>query len=241
MSTLEAFRAAALRGQMVNMFKASFTLLAFAALASIPFTTAHEPVGAPREECDATAGQLETHEYGPNNGFTLLLPTDGSLPPCASGTNWDGHYEFASGGAWLLADEAGATTCFGTIADHSPFPFVQVHDALLGDAVVFSVYADALNNVPPLDPAEPDCGDYESDYGVWCEGSCSIGFPPGLDGSYQVYVSGTTGHVAATLAPNGGCCVATTWWDAFVCWIKHDMEGSGNTFMGDCGRLAGAD
>ena len=132
-------------------------------------------------------------------GLVLGQSSDGSIPPCPFGdSTWDGHYEFAYGGARL---QAAASVCTDAYADHTPGSIIHVVDAVLtlqlASDVAFSVYADTLNNDPV--PWEPNCGDFESDYGVDCVNSCAPGFPPGLDGTYQVYVSGTTGHIL-----NGG-------------------------------------
>jgi len=164
----------------------------------------HAPVGAPRNWCESLA-DMQTHEYGaPSTGFVIFLGQDGNINGECDGdpntsADYDGHIEFAFGGGWLTAARSegcnDVTTPPDTV-DHSPNPTVTVEDYVLhavGATVAFSVYADTLNNVPPVDPAEPNCGDFESDFGVDCTNSCTVGFPPGLDGTYQVYISGTTG------------------------------------------------
>ena len=179
-------------------------LLLVALFAGAPLSGAHpDGVGGPKPSCEAALDDLSVHEYGaPSTGFLLLLEGDFSVPPCDHDDgSWDGHYEFAHGGARLLASEPGAAACFGTYADHVPGGIIRVEDAVLamaGADVVFSVYADTQNNDPF--PREPDCGDFESDYGVDCVNQCAPGFPPGLDGSYVVYVQGTTGHVVSEAA-----------------------------------------
>ena len=161
-------------------------------------TLAHEPNmgGAPKDECE-TGFATVMHEYGPpSTGFLIFLGMDGSVPPCPYGDGtWDGHPEFAFGGAFI---QAAASACTEAYADHAPGGTIGVYDAGLssiGADVAFGVYSDTLNNNPIQE--EPNCGDFESDYGVDCVNSCDPAFPPGLDGSYQVYVSGTTGHVYA--------------------------------------------
>lgn len=113
--------------------------------------------------------------------------------------DYDGHAEFATGGAWLYVCDAacgpsgtgpGAIECFGDAAHHGTH--VTVWDQLLGPAA-FTVAADHLVRTFPSDP----CGDFESDISQACVGSCGIPFGTGPDGSYQVYVQGTQGHVIA--------------------------------------------
>ena len=158
-------------------------------------TSGHEAgAGAPKTECEPL-GSSNIHEYGPpGTGFVILLGLDASIPPCPYGdTTWDGHLEWAFGGAWL---QASASACTDAYPDHAPGALIAVQDAVLtglGSEVAFSVYADTLNN--DLVQSEPNCGDFESDYGVDCVNQCAPGFPPGLDGTYQVYVSGTSGHI----------------------------------------------
>lgn len=168
-------------------------------------------VGAPRTTCDSHTGDRD-HEYGPSTGFVLAAGTDGALD-CENLLQGDGHFEFALGGAWLLACEAscggdggGSFACWGTTADHAAFPEVVVYDQVLSSFeseddhagnVAFQVSADLVNNVPPLDPNESNCGDFEDDMMQDCVDSCFVTFPPGLDGSYAVYVSGTSGSIYA--------------------------------------------
>ena len=199
-------------------------LTAALASIALPPSLAHDGgVGLVKTQCE-TAGETSVHEYAHSNGFLLagdwitvnffgppaaepeprassgpttrlLQPllgetADGAVPPCPFGdTTWDGHYEFAQGGARL---QAAASVCTDAYADHSAGATIVVVDAVFVD-VAFSVYSDNLNN----DPFQggPNCGDFESDYGVDCVNICAPAFPPGLDGTYQVYVSGTTGHV----------------------------------------------
>lgn len=138
---------------------------------------------------------------------------DGSHDCDGDGTpgDSDDHFEWAIGGAWLLACDfgcaggtGGSVECWGVYSDHQAYPTIRVFDvglSVLGVDVPFGVYADNVNNAPPL--VGPDCGDFESDYGGPCANPCNVGamenvFPPGLDGSYQVYVSGTHGRIHAS-------------------------------------------
>lgn len=139
--------------------------------------------------------------HPPGSTLTLGRPVDGSFHDmkCPQGLGQgDGHAEWAIGGA-LLGASAMYEICYGAyIADHTPGSLIWVYDEVLtplGAGVHFYVYADYLTNVPPI--AGPDCGDFESDYGVSCVDACPPGFPPGSDGTYQVYVSGFYGHVSS--------------------------------------------
>lgn len=156
-------------------------------------------IGLPEDDCEEPFVGTLVHPYGPATGRVLSPPRDGAVPPCAYGDGtWDGHLEFALGGAWLLAAEPGASICFGGYADHDAGTEIFVYDVAfwsVGSDVAFSVASDNLNNMPPLDPNAPNCGDHESDFAADCVNRCTPGFPPGLDGSYQVYVQGTSGHV----------------------------------------------
>jgi len=200
-----------------------YYILGIAVALSIPsFGLAHEDgtAGIPKNYCE-TGFEPQAHDYGdPALGFVIFLGQDGNLQgECDSDPNtvadYDGHIEFAHGGAWLTA--AASPGCNdGDLVDHSPNPTVYAVDDVLtprGVPVTFSVYADTLNNIPPVDPAEPNCGDFESDFGADCTDSCAIGFPPGLDGTYQVYVNGGHGHVLTLLTE---------------CNDKKDNDGDGN-------------
>ena len=174
----------------------TYILAIAAALLAAPLAFAHEgSIGAPKPECE-DADDVWMHDYGaPSPGFVIFLGLDGSVPPCPYGdTTWDGHFEYAHGGTWI---QAAASVCTDAYPDAAPGVFIWVYDAILshqlGSDVAFSVYADTQNNNPVQEP--PNCGDFESDYGVDCINYCAPAFPPGLDGSYQVYVSGTTGHI----------------------------------------------
>ena len=194
-------------------------LLLAAPLSLTPATHAHEGgIGLPKTQCEDTK-EVGVHEYGaPSMGFLIFLARDGAVPPCPYGdATWDGHLEFAFGGAWL---QAAASVCTEAYADHAPGAPITVTDTVLsqfGSNVAFSVYTDTLNN--DLFQNEPNCGDFESDYGVDCVNQCAPGFPPGLDGTYQVYVSGTTGHIDA-----GSTGVIRT-----VCNDGIDNDGDGRT------------
>lgn len=113
---------------------------------------------------------------------------------CASPAGADGHHEFALGGALLLAEDPPAGRCWGEPAHHPPFGVVTVLDVEVPDAS-FTVAVDALDNVSPVGPLFESCGDGEEDFALACVSSCSVPFPPGLDGAYRVHVAGVAGHV----------------------------------------------
>lgn len=154
------------------------------------------------------ADEMNVHVYGPGDGGILLPPVDGSalsVDECGAETiPYDGHDEYAIGGAWLLACESfcgdsglggGSSGCYGTFADHPTFPTVHVYDYVAGELGLttgFTVAADYVSASPVLGT---DCGDFEADYAIGCVDVCTVPFPPGLDGSYQVFVSGTEGMV----------------------------------------------
>ena len=114
--------------------------------------------------------------------------------------DFDGHKEFATGGAWLLACDAacgssgtgaGAEACWGEQAHHGWD--VTVLDNAIGAGASFTIGADDVDVTGLNDP----CGDLQVDVSIECVGSCTPYFPPGLDGAYQVFVLGSQGHVIA--------------------------------------------
>ena len=117
--------------------------------------------------------------------------------------DYDGHAEYARGGAWLLVTSgagvpsadpnvgAGTVYCFGDEGHHANFATVTVDDLVLGAGVEVTVAADTVD----LTGVGEGCGDFESDEGATDVGTVTATFPAGLDGTYQVYVQGTQGHV----------------------------------------------
>lgn len=200
-------------------------ILGALAMLAAPLAYAHDPAGTPKNYCEPQSEWGVHDYGAPASGSLLLLNEDGNLfgdcdgstsvapgSPCygvdpADPVNsfyaglcdsevnlpvadYDGHREYALGGGWLLAG-ANALECFGDEAHHAEFGTYSVEDVALGSGASFSVAADTvdatgLNNV---------CGDFESDASQDCIGACSVGFPAGLDGSYQLYVQGTSGHI----------------------------------------------
>lgn len=137
------------------------------------------------------------HEYGaPATGNLIVGFVDGS-------GGCDGHAEYAVGGAWLLvttgtgeasADPnvgAGTLYCFGDAGHHTNFATVFVDDLVLGTAAEVTIAADTVD----LFGDGEGCGDFESDQDASDVGTVTATFPAGLDGSYQVYVRGSMGHV----------------------------------------------
>ena len=170
------------------------------------FTPCHVTAPPCPSQCGSGDATWLVHSYvssAASASETFLgPPIDANVADCDGDGllfDYDGHSEFAHGGAWILASEGdglteGASVCFGEPAHHSAYgPFV-VNDMALGPAS-FTVAADVVNLIGPDPITGLDCGDMESDQGSECVGSCMVTFPPGRDGSYQVYVLGTLGTV----------------------------------------------
>lgn len=147
--------------------------------------------------------------YTPCGAIYLDRPLDSDPGICPAPLNLpfadrDGHSEYASDGAWLLSANGASSYCFGESGHHPAYPQVEVYDFLLGAGVVFVVGADTTDDTIPRDavyyaanslPTGGSCGDGIDDVWIVCVGVCWVPFPPGLDGSYHVYVEGTVGHV----------------------------------------------
>jgi hypothetical protein len=195
-------------------------------LAAAPLASAHldGTMGYPKTYCEST--DIYTHDYGPvATGRVLSEMADGNLQDCDGDfdptnpvhwaeeiarvdldedgqvhelTDFDGHSEYARGGAWLLVVSGdgtfGSEACFGEPGHHPHFGPVHVEDFVLGEAATFRVTADSVS-VLPNPPGEPACGDLQADEQTLCLGSCSVTFSPGVDGAYAVFVEGTVGHV----------------------------------------------
>jgi hypothetical protein len=157
---------------------------------------------------DCVSGPLGTPCAGfddPADPLTFYVGVCDFNPPVA---DWDEHNEFAFGGAWILVNSgtgefnaagSGTLYCFGAEGHHAEFGPVDVVDTVLGAGATFTVAADNVDLVGSADPSQASgCGDFESDNGVDCIGTCTpteITFPAGLDGAYVVYVQGSLGHV----------------------------------------------
>lgn len=188
-----------------------------------PFAHAHIDGGlngTPKSYCEWW--DTNTHEYGPPvEGWLIAGLTDGSVPDC----DWDGvpggdgHFEYMSGGAILLAESWSSWECYGAWGDHPYFPYVTVTDLVLGGSLPFTVAADGADEFYPCgngfilpcqgDQTPPACdaGDQWITIDPLLEGEpfkpLLVDFPPGADGAYLVFVGdrdmqelGTQGHVA---------------------------------------------
>ena len=126
-------------------------------------------------------------------------------PPVA---DWDGHNEFAFGGAWLLANSgagvpqppnvpAGTLYCFGAEGHHPNFGPFTVEDLLLAGspAILANTIFLVASDTADISGTGEGCGDFQSDESWGCLTSCDVTFPPGLDGAYVAYVEGTLGHI----------------------------------------------
>lgn len=181
-------------------------LLALALVA--PLALAHNPAGSPKNYCEAPF-EWNTHDYGPlANGQFVFIGVDGNQAGDCNGDgipgDYDGHHEWASGGAFLLAENnpgpggPGTIACFNEPAHHPYFGPITVIDAGPSPYVGFYVAVDTVSIL-----STSPCGDNIDDMWEICYGTCFVTFPPGLDGSYHVRVgvpyegsgAGTQGHV----------------------------------------------
>lgn len=191
---------------MTARFLATSVLLLLAA----PFGAGHPDLpGLPDPHCESTAPEWSDHDYGPvANGVVILTFIDGNVEDCGGDGgpgDYDGHSEYARGGAWILACEEGcgglgggdgAFACFGEHAHHDQYGPFTVDDFASGPTVPFYVAIDDIG------PVILPCGDGLLDHATLCVGTCVVTFGPGYDGSYHVFVGdpitpavGTQGHV----------------------------------------------
>lgn len=202
--------AARLRVENPKMDKRFLLALATVLVAASP-TFAHQP-GGTKNYCEDYDERV-VHDYGPPaTGLAVFLRQDGNLLSDCDGdtvlADFDEHSEFALGGAWLSVDSGdgntgGSVICLGESGHHPRFGPISVEDMVLGVSTPFVVTADRENLHPPP-PGEPDCGDFEVKARQECTGACTVSFPPGLDGTYVVYVGdartgnpGTAGHIVS--------------------------------------------
>lgn len=164
--------------------------LLLVALAAAPFADGHGSGGEPKTYCEWSVGDVNVHDYGRGDGFSLAAVASGDSDGCLGDAT---HFEYADGGALLVA--AAVPECGWPTADHLAFPTVYVSDVVPDVDVRFWVYADTVDNLPSVDPDAPECGDLEADVGVACVNACAVPLPPGLDGTYVVFVEGVRGHV----------------------------------------------
>ncbi len=176
-------------------------------LVATPLAGAHldGTKGYPKPYCEIGVDTL-VHDYGPVASGELLSDfMDGNVQDCNADLvfgDFDAHSEFARGGAWMLVVSGdgnyGTLACFGEEGHHPSYgPFV-VDDLVLLDTATMRIAVDTVSLIP-TPPGQPDCGDLQTDVEATCVGSCSVTFPPGIDGAYSVFVTGTVGHVSTTL------------------------------------------
>ena len=161
----------------------------------------------------ATGRLIQAYEDGnlaDCDGVFTFEPYVNPADPLDSGFRWDppladfdGHAEFSRGGAWILVESgtgepsadptvgAGTLYCFGDAGHHPKYGPFWVNDTVIEEGVSFLVAADITDLLEDGD----GCGDFTSDVRSTCIDTCKVTFPPGLDGTYQVYVQGTQGHV----------------------------------------------
>lgn len=164
-------------------------LLVAALLAAAPFAGAHLPPygpnGTPKPYCETT--DFDTHDYAmPSMVGGTFVTMSGPKSGCLGPT--DHHGEHARGGAYLAAyDEGpfmpGSGWCMGEVPHHPVGGPVTVVDNVIASGVRFLVAADSFTAL-----LHHECGDFVEDQWVWCVDSCAVPFPPGLDGTYHVYL-----------------------------------------------------
>jgi hypothetical protein len=177
------------------------TLLLVSLVASAaPAALAHSPAGTPKNYCEDPS-EWNTHDYLPvANGKLFFYSQDGNFGGDCNGdgvpADFDFHLDYAFGGALLtVADVPACNTEFAHHPRYGPF---SVIDNVFGSGQAFWVTAD-LFSVLSGNP----CGDFESDVTEGCVGTCSVTFPPSLDGTYRIFVGysaggpGTSGHVCS--------------------------------------------
>lgn len=186
-------------------------------LLAAPLAFAHNDglAGVPKPYCEDVKDDRWVHDYL-GGAVVLTGIMDGSLEaecPYGAGSEnptFDGHFEFAYGGALLVSRST--PECGLPYEDHPEFPSVWVVDDVLttqGGSVAFSVAVDTVDVTNGQFP----CGDGDTDLSVDCVDFCAVGFPAGLDGTYAVFVQGTAGHVFTNPPP--------------ACYDNKDNDGDG--------------
>jgi hypothetical protein len=235
-------------------------------LLATPLSLAHDPAGTPKNYCEPET-EWNIHDYGgPVSGNAITGSRDGNVAGDCSGAtdlnlcaslgpsppftasagfcdgplaDFDGHKDFAYGGAFLHADSgdgvsSGSVACHGAEGHHETYPTVVVEDVVLGDDSLLFFVVTADYSRAGFEPAEgPDCGDNlvevcnPADPVDQFEQLCnprdqaivglsghdiangtrgvSVPFPPGVDGTYNVFVGqgGTLGHIFTTAYGTG--------------------------------------
>lgn len=161
-------------------------LVLVAAFVAAPLVYAHSPAGTPDTTCEDTVAEIADHDHGPPITGWIFGFQESNLEDCNGDTtpgDDDGHAEYARGGAWLLVNSGdgvtgGSIACFGEAGHHPAFGPIEVVDLILGPTVYFEVGADTINLVGPDPVTGTDCGDFQSDNGTSCVGTCTVTFPP---------------------------------------------------------------
>ena len=159
--------------------KIFLALLVLALLA--PAGLAHTPPG-PKNFCESPP-DWSTHDYWTQGGVgrVILGPYDGNGTSCSHTSivpEYDGHLEFAIGGAYLAADNGGvyasgpwagaswgSQACFGEDADHTPMTTIYITDLVTGGSVGMDITSDYARDAVPADTdpttgAQTICGDH---------------------------------------------------------------------------------
>lgn len=185
-------------------------------LLALPAAFAHSSSpGLPKTYCEDSS-EWNVHDYGvPAEGVLISNLRDGNtVGDCNADTvfpDYDGHLEWAVGGAWLLVQggdgvSSGTIACYGGEGHHPEFGPITVTDNAFASTIPFTVAADTVSFVPPVGP---DCGDFENDVAATCISTCFVTFAPGPDGAYQVFVGDVSspsvsgGHVETPGASGG--------------------------------------
>ena len=210
----------------------TYLILMAAAFAAAPFAYSEAPV----IHCENTPN---VHHYTGGNSRLITGLYDGNLADCdgdfdptdpwcvaeevaredlngdglvCEAADFDGHREWATGGAVILSDDGdhftyGAYACFGDNAHHPQYGPFTVWDAVLGAGAEFIVASDRSLRTPSsvyatgeglLDDSAVTgvrCGDGLMNRWATCIGTCTVTFPAGLDGAYYVFPLGTAGTV----------------------------------------------
>lgn len=173
---------------------------------AVPGTLAHDPMGTPKLHCEA-ASEWIVHDYGPGIRASPYLGMDSNVNDCGGGLfDSDGHREYGIGGALIAVNSgigepssdpqlgAGSEYCAGVAGHHGTYGPAVVVDALFEEGASFIIAADTVDSFGWGE----GCGDGETDVSTPFVGTdcpCYVRFPPGLDGTYVVFVEGGRGHV----------------------------------------------
>lgn len=172
------------------------TATLIAALFSAPLAYGSTDFG-PKTHCE-TPSEWGTHHYGAGNA-AFAQPVDGNLEECGFSAlvddcstieelgvdptfgqllcntdrpaDFDGHYDWGAGGAFLTVNSPSADCATGELPHHSAS--ISVVDAVRGSDTLFNVGADY------------DCDGLIDDHEA-CYNTCTPEILPGSDGGYYV-------------------------------------------------------